>query len=366
MQSLLAKLALLLDGKWKLLAARTGQVEWLLPPWGPALLLGGGLAVVILAALCYRRTTEGLTGRNRLTLGVLRAVALGCLLVMASGAICTIRIAEGERPDLLVVVDDSPSMDLAQGGTARVAAAAEALDAGLRQQLEANRRVRVVTTSGRPLGEKREGAGAPQDLARALIRAAAQPSAGPLDQIVLISDGAQLGQDALAAAAVELPAPVNTLVVGDVKAIRDASVESVSVPPFTYTQDRAVAAVNVRSVGLDGEAMLRLFHVRGGGEKEIAASPIVLRPDNTPVLGRLEFQADTAGLQSYIVRLEPRPGELTDKNNSIRFHLDVREEKIHVLFVEGEPSWEYRYAKEALESDPAIEFCGLVRLPNTE
>ena len=37
-----------------------------------------------------------------------------------------------------------------------------------------------------------------------------------------------------------------------------------------------------------------------------------------------------------------------------------------MLFVEGSPSWEYKYLKQAMERDPAVEFYGMVRLPGDE
>ena len=366
MQSLLAKIALLLDGQWGLVRARIAAADWSLPPWGPALLIGGSIAALALAAICYTRTTEGLTRRNRITLALLRTVAFFALLVMVSGLVLSVKLVRTGHRDLLVVLDDSPSMRLADGKTTRLAAAEQALETGLREKLGRTHRVRVARTSegGEP---GRSGAtNQPQQLAQSVIRLASRSPDRPLEAILLISDGVQIGNDPLAAAAAELAAPVFTLTAGQTNGLRDALVESVSVPPFAYRQDRAVAAVKIRSTGLSGDATLRLFQVRSGGEKEIATTSVALKPADASATARLEFVADTAGIQSYVVRLDAQPGEWTDKNNAIRFHVDVRDERIRVLFVEGEPSWEYRYAKEALESDPAVEFCGLVRLPNTE
>ena len=365
MQSWLAKLALLLDGRWDLARARIAEIAWVLPSWGPAALVGGGVAAVALAALCYARTTEGLTLRHRAGLALLRAAALGMLLVMVSGVVLTVTLVQREHQDLLVVLDDSPSMRLADGATTRLQAAEQALDGGLLARLRHDYRVRVVRTSeaGDP-GQNAE-TNSPQNLATCLIRATSRATASPLAGILLISDGIALGREPLAAAAAELSAPVFTLAAGATNGLKDAIVESITVPPFAYKQDRAVAAVKVRSLGMSGETTLRLLHVQSTGTKEIATVPVTLKPDATSV-ARLEFTTEAAGLQSYRIQLDPPPGELTDRNNGVRFHLDVRDEKIHVLFVEGEPSWEYRYAKEALEADPAVEFCGLVRLPNTE
>ena len=125
-------------------------------------------------------------------------------------------------------------------------------------------------------------------------------------------------------------------------------------------------SAELRSPGLSGEATLRLASLRAGAEKEIATTKITLAPGGEPLVARLEFPATDPGLQRFLVRVEPVAGELTALNNTVAFHLDVRPEKIRVLFVEGEPSWEYRYARQALLADPAVEFHGLVRLPGDE
>lgn len=365
MQVFLAKLMLVLDGAWRGVPAHLSAVRWTLAPWAGPLLVAGALGALVLAALCYRRTTEGLTWRNRVFLGGLRFVALVCLLVMISGVICTVRVAQSARPQLLLVVDNSPSMTLRMSGGTRLQAAEDALGpGGLRARLATDFDVREVYTSAARRGSGADSADAPQDLARALVRLAnAAPS--PPDHILLVSDGVQTMPEPLAAAAAELPAPVSALAVGDPAEVRDVILQGVSVPAYAYVKDRTQIGATVHAFGgLTGEATLKLYQVRGGGEKELATGRVTLRPDGRPAIARLEFQADTAGRQSYAVRVVPLPGELTDRNNSLQFQLDVRQERIRVLFVEGEPSWEYRFTKEALERDPAVQFHGLVRLPD--
>lgn len=361
MEAILVKLAVILSGRWDLLSARVGEVRWLLPSWGPVVLGVGAVLAAILAAVCYARTTEGLTLRNRITLAGLRALALWSLLVMVSGVACSFQFSREVKPDLLVVVDDSASMGLGGAAGSRAEEVDAALAGPLGAWLDSRFRTRLVKTS---IGLPGAGTnGTPQDLASALVRLANRPAGGPVERILLLSDGIQLGREPMEAAAAELAAPVFSLLAGPTNGLTDIIVQGVTVPPFVYRQDRAVAAVSIRVLGTPGDTVVRLFQVRGGTEKEIAAAPARLAGDTVV---RLEFAADAAGLQSYVVKAEARPGELTAQNNTVRFLVDVREEKIKVLFVEGEPSWEYRYVKRALESDPAVQFCGLVRLPDTE
>ncbi len=368
MTALLTHLALFFDGSWSLLTERLGVATWTFAPGGKTLLFAGLALALVLVAVCYYRTTEGLTLRSRLALGALRFLSLLLLLTLVSGAVCSVDVFRTQRPELLLLVDDSPSMTLPDGPATRLATVEQTLArGGLLRRLEKQFTVRLRHTgdSAPTHSSTNTAASPPQDLARSLIHAAAQPSSQPLAHILVITDGVQLSGERLARAAAELPAPVSSLVVGQTSA-RDVILENLSVPPFVYARDRVLISAELRSPGLSGEATLRLASLRAGAEKEIATTKITLAPGGEPLVARLEFPAPDPGLQRFILRLDPVPGELTALNNAAAFHLDVRPEKIRVLFVEGEPSSEYRFARRALLADPAVEFHGLVRLPGDE
>ncbi|HWE04839.1 MAG TPA: hypothetical protein VG326_20705 [Tepidisphaeraceae bacterium] len=362
---ILARLLLFLTGHWRLARGRIGDVRWHFSAGGLYFLAAGAVVALIVAVLCYRKTIEGLTLRARLGLGGLRLIALLALLVMASGAVCTVDVASVEKPRMLVLIDDSPSMTLPLGATSRAVAVEHALhDEGLLERLSGRFDVRIKNTSGRTPGAVEED-GLPQDLAQSLVRESNRRSDLPLSHILLLSDGVQLGSTELLRAAAELPAPVSALVVGDAK-VTDVILQSVSVPPYVYHDDRALVTAEVRSLGYSGEATLQLYQLSGAGETQVADTHVTLKAGDEPAVARLQFVAAIAGINRYKLRVLPVPGELTDRNNDIIFHLDVRPEKIRVLFVEGSPSWEYKFIKQAFEKDPAIDFYGMVRLPGDE
>jgi uncharacterized membrane protein len=363
MHQTLAKLILLLSGHWKLLTSRVGEVRWDFAAGGATLLRVGAIVAFLLVIVTYRRTTEGLTIRARLGLGALRLAALLALLLMVSGAVCTIDLARHELPRVLVLVDDSPSMSLASGTSTRTVAVQHALkDEGLLDRLSKSFDVRIATTSGQALDSDPDDA-RPQNLGAALVREATRSSDRPISHIVLISDGVQLASTELSRAAAELPAPVSTLAVGDAE-VRDVILQGVNVPPYVYQNDRALVTAEVRSLGYSGEVNLQLYQF--GSETQLADAHVTVKAGDESAIARVQFVATTAGIQQYKLRVLPVEGELTQRNNDIVFHLDVRPEKIRVLFVEGQPSWEYKYVKEAMEKDPAVEFYGMVRLPGDE
>jgi uncharacterized membrane protein len=366
MNDLLTRLTLLLNGDWRLAGARVSDARWSFAAGGATLLAVGAAAAVVVAIVCYRRTTEGLTMRSRVTLATLRVASLLVLLVMASGAVCAARLSSDERPRLLVVVDNSPSMTLPSAGATRAAAAKRALeDDGLLDRLRKQFEVGVTTTSGIETARAAED-GPPQGLAAAIVRRATAGADRPAAHVLLVSDGVELGSAELSRARAELPAPVSALAVGADDAVIDLAVQGVSAPPFVYHNDRALVTADVRCVGYAGDAAVQLLRLTGSGETQVADARVALKAGDDPVAARLQFVATAAGVQRYKVRVVPVAGEATTRNNEVTFHLDVRPEKIRVLFVEGEASWEYKFVKQALERDPAVEICGLVRLPGDE
>ena len=389
MQSILGKLVLLLDGAWNGITASVESTRWFFASSGEVLLVVGGILGLALAVISYVRTTEGITPGTRVFLAAVRFVAVFCLLLVVSGAVCRVRLADSNRPELLVLVDDSPSMQLPlpQGGKdrsgnvtkppTRLDVAEQTLKGVLAARLQSSFTVRTMHTSD-ALGRAADGApdGAPQSLAEAVVRAStACDQRAPLAQMLLISDGSQIGQAPLAGAALSAGTPVSTVDFGNAASVSDVMIHSATVPPFVYHRDRTMVAANVRSLGMEGEAVVKLFAIKASApgkpgtaadETEVASTKVALKPDGTLTPARVEFAAENAGLQRYVLRLNPMPGELTDANNALHFHLDVRQDKLRVLAIEGNPGWEYKWIRRALEADPAVEFYGLVRLPPDE
>lgn len=368
LHDIFARLALLLEGSWGPAVGRVHLAQWRFAPWGQALIVVGTLAALILSVLCYYRTREGLTIKARVMLAAARFGGTMALLVMAASTICIVNVTTTQLPSLLILVDDSPSMALpVAANETRFSRTKNVLwPRGMIDRLKKNFEVTIAQTSGVKAAFDGETSASPQDLAQALIRQSNQHRKQPLAHILLISDGAELGFKSLAGAAAELPAPVSTLCVGEEAAIKDVMLQDVSIPPYVYLHDRAQITAQIKSLGMEQEVTLKLMHVTDAGEKEVGTTTVAVKPGDDATIARIEFETQVAGLQHLSIRILPVSGELTASNNQVDFNLDVRGEKIHVLFVEGEPSWEYRFAKQALEADPVIEFNGLMRLPGDE
>lgn len=78
----------------------------------PVLLLGLGVALALVAALYLYRRETALGRAGRVTMAVLRSVAVGLVLFMLFQPMLNVRIRQLLRPTVLLLVDDSESMQI--------------------------------------------------------------------------------------------------------------------------------------------------------------------------------------------------------------------------------------------------------------
>lgn len=71
---------------------------------------------------------------------------------------------------------------------------------------------------------------------------------------------------------------------------------------------------------------------------------------------------DAPGLYRYEARVEPRPGELITINNTSVAFLEVVNEPIRVLLLEGKPYWDSKFLMRTLAADPVIALDSVVRM----
>src|SRR5208337_1394579 len=74
------------------------------------------------------------------------------------------------------------------------------------------------------------------------------------------------------------------------------------------------------------------------------------------------FTPDHEGSATYTVSIPPGKDEKNTKNNSKDFVLDIQDDRLPVLYVEGSPRMEYRFLRRALYGDSDFRLVGLLRL----
>ena len=183
-----------------------------------------------------------------------------------------------------------------------------------------------------------------------------------LRAVVLLSDGDyNLGQPPVAAAQkMRLRGvPLFPIPVGSQTRLPDLDLLSVSAPSYGIIGENVQIPFTIRS-SLDRQVrtIVRLRDEAGREHtKDIVIAPNAETYDS--VLWRLE----KAGASTLELSIPVADGELVASNNSRKFIIAGRPEKIRVLVVETQPRWEYRFLRNALSRDPGVELSCLLFHP---
>ncbi|HVW02661.1 MAG TPA: hypothetical protein VHB77_20055, partial [Planctomycetaceae bacterium] len=191
------------------------------------------------------------------------------------------------------------------------------------------------------------------DLSQPLALASTAEDASPLRAVILLTDGRDTaGRDAagLAARFGQVQAPVFPILIGSKLKPRDISIASVDYPETVYKDDHPLIKVVVSAYGFDGQE-LQVFLER---ERDETVEKTGRVEDSTLTL-EFPIDASKVGRQQFTVRTDVKKGESRDDNNSSTFGLSVVDDKLHVLLVEGEARWEFRFLDNAFRRDDRVD-----------
>lgn len=347
----------------------TLSFEPLIPPslWMALAVVGLGLLV------WYGLRRPEAIGRGRwwASLGLMGAALAAVLVVLLNPMWVTELPPPAGKPLLNVLVDDSSSMLMPDGGAGgatryqAVATLAATLAARLENQFDV--RVRTFSESSSPIDPKElpnhPVSGTSTDLASAVADSLAEDR--PQGQaLVLLSDGihnagggVQPVLDAVRRAK-SLASPIYTQTFGGTEAPIDLAVDLRSPQDLAFVGQQVPVAVRVTARGIrGGRADVALLY----DGKEVGRQQVTLGSIGTPEL-RFWVKQDRTGLYPYEVRVEPLPGEATQANNSATYLLRVVDQPIRVLVVEGKPYWDTKFLIRTLASVPAVELDSIVRV----
>jgi uncharacterized membrane protein len=202
------------------------------------------------------------------------------------------------------------------------------------------------------------------NLERSLDQIAVELSTVPLAGVVLISDGADnrsANLDKTAARFRSRKIPIYAIGIGSSTFARDAEVLRVSAPRKVLKGTTVEAEVSIVSTGCFG----RRSHLEVlDNERPIHNEEIVLGGDGEVKTVKVNFSSPTAGARVYRFRLKPFPDEVVSENNDQTILMEVEDQTPQVLYVEGEPRWEYSFLRRAILEDKNLRLIALLRQAN--
>ncbi len=190
-----------------------------------------------------------------------------------------------------------------------------------------------------------------------------QFGAGQLAGLVFVSDfGQNSGTAPLAEGArspvTQLGVPVFTVGVGATEAV-DLAVD-MQTDPKMKRAERTDVLVKLRQTGLQGSAVsVHVTAQRQTGQFGEVAEPIEVGRRQVTLASNVEsvefpFTPKEAGRFEFVAEVEPLEGELVDENNRVAREVNIIDDYLRLMYVDYEPSWEWRFVKEVFHRDKLV------------
>ena len=292
------------------------------------------------------------------------AVAALILLLLWQPAI-TIAELKPQQNIIAVLVDDSRSMAIADNGTPREVQAVKALDDGVLTDLQKRFQTRLYSldshaTRVSDLDALRPTAPATR-IGDSLTQLTAETNGLPIGAIVLLSDGSDnsggIDLDTISALR-SRRIPVHTVGLGAEVVPRDVEIDDAALAPKALANSRLAASVTFHQRGYSGQKAMLTVH---DGDKLLASQPIEFAGDGKLQNQNVLFSAGDAGAKTLRFSIDPMPGETNPANNSVTRLVNVVNDKRRILYVEGEPRWEYKFIRRAEDDDRVVQIVSMLR-----
>src|SRR5690606_6505810 len=330
------------------------------PLWLLGVLLLAGILAITLTLL--RRQ---LSWPRALTLGFLQAAFLALALLLLWRPVLNVEEIKDRENVVAVLVDDSGSMNMAEQPDAptRRAQAVAALDDGVLEAIGERSDLRLFSFSDRALPvdtlEEMAGGAASTRIGDALDTVTQMAASMPVAAVVLVSDGADTANTLNEVALARLAAtgiPIHTVGVGPEEPENDLEIEQLAVPASAMANATVRATVSIR------HQRQRSGRVRVHSAGKLIAAEDVKFSDNASLTTvSIEFPAGDAGVRDLTVSVDAARGETQLANNERRAVMEVDGRRRAAMYLEGEPRWEYKFIRRALEGDASLRLASAVR-----
>ena len=338
----------------------TPRIEWI---------IGLTAGVLLFLWLSYYRAKGKPSGWLKFLLVSLRLLAIAAVVICLLDPqwIETVKHEQGSR--VAVLLDKSKSMSIEDVGRSRLSSGQKWISDQLMPQAPASVQLTSYAfdeqLSAIQSLSAANATGALSAVAESLEGLLAVPHNDPLVGVVLVSDGIDNKSkvpESVARSFRRKGIPIHTVTVGTTNEMEDVIVENVQVKRAVPNEAPTRVAVHLRSPGFAGKTA----NIQLRGQKGVvAAQQVKLNGAEQKV--EIDFTPRDKGFQIYEAQIAGQKGEWLTTNNRRLFGLDVVDPTIRVIYMEGTPQTssspkpEWKYMKDALQSDPNISVKVLYR-----
>jgi uncharacterized membrane protein len=331
-----------------------------------------GLALAGLAAagvlLTYRGIAHLGSRVDRAVLVGLRLGLIALLLLCLFRPTLVLRAAVPQQNFLGVLIDDSRSMTIADRGDQPRNAFVEAEfgeEGPLLQALSERfvlRFFRFSSTADRLTSpDALTWDGTATRLGSALERARDELAGLPLAGLVMVTDGGDTSDDALDEPLASLRArsiPVFPVGVGEERFDRDIQISRVETPRRILKGSSVTVDIVISHTGYTGARVPLQVEDEG---RLVSAQEITLPRSGEAATARITFTGTDAGPRLFRFSVPPQDGEQVTENNTRTALILVSEGPERILYMEGEPRFEMKFIRRAVEEDRNVRVVILQR-----
>jgi hypothetical protein len=179
-----------------------------------------------------------------------------------------------------------------------------------------------------------------------------------LGGLVIVSDFDQNAGPTPLAAARKLSVPIYAVGVGP-KASVDLRV-ALQADPKMKKAERKTLDLQLHQEGFEGRsASVRLTAVprsatMGGSGGSIVIGERTVELNQPAVTVSFDFVPKDAGRFALVAEVDPLEGEVVSQNNRVEREITILDDFLRLMFVEYEPTWEWRFIKEVFHRDKLV------------
>jgi uncharacterized membrane protein len=336
--------------------------------WPLWLLLAGGLVLAGPVIWMYTRA-RGRSGlRDRILLSATRLVIFVAFAFCLLKPTLLVKRAVPQQSYVAVLLDDSRSMRIADDEKRpRTQFIAESFGATgeLARSLSNRFKLRYFRFSSdlnRISGvQDLSFAGTKTRLGDALDQVRQEMSGVPLAGVVVVSDGADNAPNPFGPQLLPMKAsgvPVYTVGVGREEFDKDVQINRVETPANVLKGSSLVVDAVVTQYGYAGQKAR--LDVEDSG-RIVERQEFTLPGDGEAATVRVKFTANEPGARKFRFHVTPLTGEVISNNNDQEAIIEVENRREKILYFEGEPRFELKFLRKAVEEDPNVQVVSLQR-----
>lgn len=338
------------------------------PQWW--MLIVALIGIAALLYFIYVRFSVQLPTEWRIGLMALRTGLIVLIVFCIMRPIIVVPAVLPQSSYVLVLMDDSSSMLLAdEDNPTRLETVKKLLanDGQFNQQLSTNFKIRTYkfsTITERADASLLSGEGEQTNLTTAIEQSVRDAAGLPISGIVVLSDGASNAEaDAannLSNTLTNLKArnlPVFTIGVGPTKIENDVEVIRATAPRRVIAGSTITTEVLLKGSG-DGQKVVQVDLLEDG--HPLRSQPVTLQGSATTV-AKVNFKPLTPGIHRYALSVKPAEDEPIVDNNTAEVVVEVEDAHPKILYIEGEPRWEYGKLRSAFAEEKNMTLISILR-----